>query len=96
MDFADDIFFLSNEIQQAKQLLHRVETKCGEVVLGLNVKMTKVMFFNFHFKPLTTIAGHASPLIMHCRGEWRSFGESILTSSPEADLEDPATFNEAV
>ena len=73
LDFADDTVHLSNEIQQAKQLLHRVETKCNEVVLGLNVKMTKSIFFSVDFEPLTTNAGHASLLIMHSRSEWRSF-----------------------
>ena len=72
LDFADDIVLLSNEIQQAKQLLHRVETECGKVGLGLNVKKTKSMFFNVDVEPLTTIAGHKV--------------EQALTESKEQDF----------
>lgn len=45
LDFADDIVLLSNEIQQAKQLLHRVESECNKVGLKLNVKKTETMYF---------------------------------------------------
>ena len=58
LDFADYIVLISNEIEQAKQLLHRVETECRRMGLVLNVKKTKGMFFNVDVEPITTIAGH--------------------------------------
>ena len=49
LDFADDIVLISNEIEQTKKLLHRVETECGKVGLGINAKKTKGMVFNVEF-----------------------------------------------
>ena len=46
LDFADDIALLSEEIEQAQQLLHRVEHESAKVGLQLNDKKTKVMSFN--------------------------------------------------
>ena len=72
LDFADDIVLISNEIEQAKLLLYRVETECRRVGLGLNVKKTKGMFFNVDVEPITTIAGHKV--------------EQALTESKEQDF----------
>lgn len=44
LDFADDIFLLSNEIEQARRLTHCVEEGCRKVGLMINVKKTKAMF----------------------------------------------------
>ena len=57
LDFADDIVLLSNEIEQARKLLHQVETECGRVGLGLNVGKTKTMFINTAVETITTIDG---------------------------------------
>ena len=46
LDFADDIALLSDEIQQAQELLTRIETSAAKVGLHMNVKKTKVMPFN--------------------------------------------------
>ena len=43
MDFADDISLLSDEIQQAQELLTNVETECKKVGLGLNGHKTKFL-----------------------------------------------------
>ena len=56
MYFTDDIILLSTEIQQAKQLLHRVKPECDKLSLVLKVKKTKDMFFNVGIEPITTIA----------------------------------------
>jgi len=57
LDFADDIVLLSNEIEQARKLLHNVEEECGKVGLGINAKKTKGMVFNVDFEPIYTVAG---------------------------------------
>ena len=36
LDIADDSALLSEAVQQAQELLHRVETECNKVGLGLN------------------------------------------------------------
>ena len=57
LDFADDIALLSDDIQQARQLLRNVETECGKVGLSLNAKKTKAMFFNVQQEDIETIDG---------------------------------------
>ena len=46
LDFADDIALLSEEIDQAQQLLERLEQQSAKVGLHLNDKKTKVMAYN--------------------------------------------------
>ena len=46
LDFADDIALVTNEIQQAKELLKLVETEAANVGLHVNAKKTEVMMFN--------------------------------------------------
>jgi hypothetical protein len=46
LDFADDIALISGEIQQAQELLQRVEQSVGKVGLKMNVGKTKFMSFN--------------------------------------------------
>ena len=46
LDFADDISLLSNQIEQAQELLIRVERSCMKVGLELNVKKTKFLAYN--------------------------------------------------
>ena len=58
LDFADDIALLSDEIQQAQELLLRVEGECKKVGLGINAKKTKGLAFNFEDPaPLHTAEG---------------------------------------
>jgi len=57
LDFADDIVLLSNEIEQAKRLVHSVEAECMIVGLRLNAGKTKVMFFNTGVESLHSIDG---------------------------------------
>jgi len=58
LDFADDISLLSDQIQQAQQLLLRVETECNKVGLGLNAIKTEVMTYNIpEHEPLRTASG---------------------------------------
>ena len=46
LDFADDIALLSDEVNQAQELLQRVEKECNKVGLNINAKKTKGMPFN--------------------------------------------------
>lgn len=48
LDFADDIALLSEEIDQAQELLQRVEQSVGKVGLKMNAAKTKVMSFNIN------------------------------------------------
>ena len=48
LDFADDIALLSEEINQAQELLQRVEQSVGKVGLRMNAAKTKVMSFNIN------------------------------------------------
>ena len=57
LDFADDIALLSDDIQQARQLLRDDETECGKVGLSLNAKKTKAVFFNVQQEDIETING---------------------------------------
>ena len=57
LDFVDDIVLPSNQVEQARQLLLRVETECKDVGLRLNVKKTKSMFYNAAVEDITTLDG---------------------------------------
>ena len=46
LDFADDIALLSDAIDQAQQLLLKVESECKKVGLGLNGPKTKSLAYN--------------------------------------------------
>jgi len=46
LDFANDIAFISEEIQQAQALLQRVEEASASVGLTMNAKKTKIIAFN--------------------------------------------------
>ena len=56
LDFADDIALLADAIQQAQELLLRVETECNKVGLGLNGPKTKYLAYNIDEHP---------PLVRH-------------------------------
>ena len=58
LDFADDIALLSDAIEQAQELLLRVETECNKVGLGLNGPKTKYLAYNIEdITPLHTRDG---------------------------------------
>ena len=57
LDFADDIVLLSNNIDQAKRLLNRVEQECKKIGLRMNAKKTKSMFFNAAIEIILTDEG---------------------------------------
>ena len=58
LDFADDISLLSDEIEQAQELLLSVERECKKVGLGINAKKTKGLPINIEdHPPLHTIDG---------------------------------------
>jgi ribosome-interacting GTPase 1 len=51
-DFADDIALVSNLSDQARKLLHSVETECRKVGLRLNAKKTEVIAFKVSKGPI--------------------------------------------
>ena len=58
LDFADDIALLSSEIEEAQELLNRVERECAVVGLGINAKKTKYITQNSRGdKVITTLSG---------------------------------------
>ncbi len=46
LDFADDMALLSDEVEQAQEMLHQVQAACKRVGLGLNAKKTKYLTYN--------------------------------------------------
>ena len=57
-DFVDDIALQSDEIEEAQQLLSRVENECKKVGLGLNGLKTKSIAYNIEDpEPLYTQDG---------------------------------------
>ena len=60
LDFADDIALLSDKIQQAQELVFRVERSFKKVGLGLNAKKTWCLAYNIEdSESLHTEAGVA-------------------------------------
>ncbi|KAJ4946992.1 hypothetical protein JOQ06_009034 [Pogonophryne albipinna] len=59
LDYADDISLLSDSVEQAQELLNRVESECAKVGLRLNAKKTEVITYYILPKhpPLTTTEG---------------------------------------
>ncbi|KAJ4926510.1 hypothetical protein JOQ06_025568 [Pogonophryne albipinna] len=59
LDYADDISLLSDSVEQAQELLNRVELECAKVGLRLNAKKTEVITYNIltEHPPLTTTEG---------------------------------------
>ena len=57
LDFADDIFLISNEIDQARKLIQSVQQQCRKVVLELNANKTEAMYFNTDIERINTIDG---------------------------------------
>lgn len=51
LDYADDIALISRQVEQAQELLSRVEEKCAKVGLGLNAKKTEVIAYNLPTYP---------------------------------------------
>ena len=46
MNFADDIALISQQIEQAQELLHRVEVEANKVGLHINIPKIKAIIFN--------------------------------------------------
>ena len=81
LDFADDICLLSNEIQQAQELLTRVETACKKVGLEQSARKTEVMTYNIQERnPIKTTTGTELKKV----GDFKYLGS--LAESTEANL----------
>ena len=48
LDFADDIALIAQEIEQAQELLHKVEVEANKVGLHINTKKTEAMVYNIY------------------------------------------------
>ena len=46
LDYADNISLISRQVEQAQELLPRVEEECAKVGLGPNAKKTEVIAYN--------------------------------------------------
>ena len=59
LDYADDICLVSKEVEQAQELLTRVEAECAKVGLRLNAKKTEFIAYNLPVEhpPLRTTEG---------------------------------------
>ena len=57
LDYADDISLRSDNMEQAQELLHRVELECAKVGLRLNAKKTEVYNVPPEHQPLITAGG---------------------------------------
>ena len=57
LDFSDDIVLLSNQIEQARRLVHSVEEECKKVGLTINAEKTKAVFYNVEIEPMHTLDG---------------------------------------
>ena len=56
--FADDLALLASEIDEAQEMLSRVETEAAKVGLHVNAKKTELMSFNYnHEVEIKTIEG---------------------------------------
>ncbi|CAJ1085861.1 PREDICTED: uncharacterized protein LOC103374843 [Xyrichtys novacula] len=60
LDFTGDICLVSDHMEQAQELLNRVELECAKVGLRLNAKKTEVITSNSHVDhpPITTSDGN--------------------------------------
>ena len=80
LDVADDMVLLSGEIDQAQELLNRVESAAASVGLIANAKKTKVMSFN---QPKETKITTADGTCLEVVAEFTYLG---LPSSSRADI----------
>ena len=82
LDYADDISLLSNNTEQAQELLSRVESECAKVGLRLNAKKTEVITYNVQpeHPPLTTAEGTALKEVSDFKylGSWVNSTEQDL------------------
>ena len=51
LDYEDDISLIPRQVEQAQELLSRVEEECAKVGLGLNAKKTEVIAYNLPEPP---------------------------------------------
>ena len=80
LDFADDIALLSDAIEQAQELLIRVETECKKVGLGLNGPKTKSLAYNIEDpEPLHTRDGTE----LEWKGDFKYLGSWVDSSEKD-------------
>ncbi|KAJ8351951.1 hypothetical protein SKAU_G00234270 [Synaphobranchus kaupii] len=82
LDYADDISLLSDRVEQAQELLTRVETECAKIGLWLNAKKTEVITYNIlpDHPPLMTTGGTALKEVTDFKylGSWVNSSEQDL------------------
>ena len=83
LDFADDIALLSDETDQAQQLLSSVEGECRKVGLGLNGPKTKYLAYNIEVKqPLHTQEG----TILEQKNDFKYLGSWVDSSDKDIEI----------
>ena len=82
LGYADDISLISDRVEQAQELLTRVETECAKVGLRLNAKKTEVITYNIlpDHSPLITTGGIALKAVNDFKylGSWVNSSEQDL------------------
>ena len=93
LDFADDIALVSGEIQQAQELLQRVEKSVGKVGLKINVRKTKFMSFNHKNTIIKTNNGTDLEEVDDFKylGAWMASIRKKTSSSARLQHGEPAT-----
>ena len=80
LDFADDIALLSDAINQAQELLHKVEGECRKVGLGLNGPKTKSIAYNVEdLTPLKTLDG----TVLEWKDDFKYLGSWVDSSAKD-------------
>ena len=83
LDFADDIALLSDEMEQAQQLLSNVESECQKVGLGLNGPKTKFLAYNIVVKqPLHTNDG----TVLEQKDDMKYLGSMVDSSEKDISI----------
>ena len=80
LDFADDIALLSDAIEQAQELLLRVEKECKKVGLGLNGPKTKYLAYNIE---VPTILRTREGVILEQKDDFKYLGSWVNESEKD-------------
>ena len=79
LDFADDIALLSYQMEEAQQLLTRVETECNKVGLHRNAKKTEYMAFNCDEDTLKTVKNDTIKKVL----DFKYLGSRMMSSEKD-------------
>jgi len=81
-DYADDIALVSNLVEQAQKMLHRVEAECRNVGLRLNAKKTEIMAYNVAHAKIKTLDG----AVLNLTEDFKYLGSHIGSSGKDIQI----------